>query len=143
MKEYSFKSLLIYSGIIQFLTYIAASLIIKETEYTPRINKASSAIDNFGLSFFMIIEGIFLFVIYFSSIVAGKWQIGFYIMIILILLNFLTAAFVVYILAQKIENTDINNIDIERSNSKRNANELLSKPGYYCLLISTFIVVGS
>jgi len=143
LNEYSFKSTLIYSGIIQFWTYMVAAFVIKDTEYTPRLHKASSAVDSFGLTFFLILEGIFLIVIYFSWIIAGKWQIGFYLMILLIVLNFLTCILVAWLLDKKISETDIENIDIQRIESKKYANEVLSKPDYYWLLISTFIVVGS
>ena len=52
-------------------------------------------------------------------------------MILLIVLNFLTCILVAWLLDKKISETDIENIDIQRIESKKYANEVLSKPDYY------------
>ena len=114
-----------------FLTYVAAAFLIKEVELTPRIQKSSSLVDAFGLSIFIIVEAIFITVIYFRCILAGKWRVGAFLMLILIVVNFLACAFAVWLMLNKIKETDVDNIDIQHSSTRRRFGEVLTKPGYY------------
>lgn len=66
LNEYSFKTTMIISGVIQCLTYLLAAFFMTHVELRIRILKASSTADWFGMLIFIIIEGLFVGVIYFS-----------------------------------------------------------------------------
>lgn len=65
-KESSIFTNIIVMAIIQAVAYFASAFLLQKRELTQDMQKASAMADRFGISVYILIEGIFLIVIYFT-----------------------------------------------------------------------------
>ncbi|CAI2363804.1 unnamed protein product [Moneuplotes crassus] len=143
LHEYSFKATLIICGVIQFVTYIVAAFSMKEVEFSVRMLKACSSVDRIGVVIFIVIEGIFIGVIYFSCIVANKWRSGAYQMVVLNVANFGAMCFCVFLLKKRIQTLDLDDVVVDIYHKDQDLKTTFKDVSFYILMIGTFIVVGS
>ena len=141
--EKSYFVNILIMALIQCTTYISAIFVLKRHSLTYELRKVSAVIDRFGISIFILIECVFLVVIYFTCIVAEKWKIGIAFMIGLIIANFLTFIVIVLLINRSIQNrteeTELeSDIAVETS-----IFDSLTNLNVYWLLLSTFVVVGA
>ena len=134
---------MIVSGVAQFIIYILAAFIIHENEISPVLKKASNMTDRFGIFLYAIIAGGFVAAIYFTCVIAENWKLGIFFMLILILINFVVLGFAIQMLLGRIKGADTSNVGDERHVPKKHIGQMLCEFEYYCLLIGTFIVIGS
>lgn len=134
---------LIAQAIINFVVLILAAFIIDENEQSAQLKKASSLTDRFGVFIYAGIAGVFLAAIYFTCIIAQTYQLAIVFITLVILANFVVLGFTVQALIGRIESSDHANIGDEHVPPKKHFGQMLIDIRYWCILIGTFIIIGS
>mmetsp|Transcript_14083 Transcript_14083/g.15742 ORF Transcript_14083/g.15742 Transcript_14083/m.15742 type:complete len:551 (-) Transcript_14083:41-1693(-) len=132
---------MIASGAIHFIVYILAAFIVDENEQSSALKRASSLTDRFGVLVYAVIAGLFLAGVYITCIIAEAYQLSIVFFTIIILANFIVLAFTVQALIGQINNSGEGEED--EIPPKMNFGQMFIDIRYWCLLIGTFIVVGT
>lgn len=134
---------LIASAVINFCVLILAAFIVDENEQSAQLKRASSLTDRFGIFIYAGIAAGFLATIYFTCIIAEAYQLAIVLITLIILANFIVLGFTVQALIGRIESTDHSNVGEEHVPPKKHFGQMLIDIRFWCLLVGTFIVVGS
>lgn len=137
------KNNMIATGVTMFVVYLLAALIMNENEQSDKLKKASSLTDRLGLFIYAAIAGGFIASVYFVIIVAEAWRLGVFFMALFILLNFIALGFTIQMLLGRIRDGDTRGVAHEEHPEKRNVFQMIFDIRYICLLVGTFIVIGS
>ena len=135
---------MIATGIIMFIVYMLAGVIMNENEQSAVLKRASNLTDRLGLLIYGAIAGGFCVAVYFSIIIAEAYQIGVFFIVLAILINFVALGFTIQLLLGTIKSADTANAEDEPDHpEKRGICSMIFDIRYFCLLFSTFIVIGS
>jgi hypothetical protein len=137
------KMNMIATGVIMFVVFLLAGLIMNENEQKASLKKASSLTDRFGLFIYAIIAGGFVASIYLTVIIAEQWRFGVFLMALFILINFISLGFTIQMLLGRIKTGDSKNAAEETHPERKNVCEMIFDIRYFCLLFGSFIVIGS
>ena len=141
--EVELKTNMFASGAIHFVVYLLAAFIVDENEQSRALKRASSLTDRFGILIYAVIAGCFLAVVYFTCIIAETYQISIVLMTLIILANFIVLGFTVQALIGQINKKDVDEGDEGYIPPKKNFGQMLIDVRYWCMLIGTFVVIGS
>lgn len=140
-EDIELKTNMFASGAIHFLVYLLAAFIVDENEQSRALKRASSITDRFGILIYAAIAGGFLAGVYFTCIIAEAYQLSIVFITLVILANFVVLAFTVQALIGQINNGgEGSDEDIP---PKKNFGQMFIDIRYWCLLIGTFVVVGT
>lgn len=81
--------------------------------------------------------------IYFTCIIAENYKVGVFLMALFILINFIALGFTIQALLGQMNRSDTSHVGEERIPPRKSWHEMLRDVRYYCLLLGTFIVVGT
>ena len=141
--DVSLKTNMIAMGVIQFVVFLLAAIVMDENEQSPSLKKASSLTDRVGILIYAGIAGGFAAVIYSFVIVAEMYSVGVFFMALLVLINFIVLGFTIQLLLGRIKRSDTSNVAEDKHPEKRNVCQMIFDIRYISLLLGAFIVVGS
>ena len=137
------KTNMIASGVIHFSTYLLAAFIVDENDQSRELKRASSLTDRLGIFIYASIAGVYLVVIYFTCIIAEAYQLSIVLITLIILVNFVALAFTVQLLIGQMSRNDTSHIRDDHIPPKKNFGQMLIDIRYWCMLIGTFIIIGT
>jgi len=114
------KNNMIATGVVQFIVFLLAALIMNENEQSAALKKASSLTDRFGIFIYASIAGGFVASIYLTVIIAEAWRLGVFAMALFILVNFIALGFTIQVLLGRIRTSDTQNVAHEEHPERRN-----------------------
>lgn len=137
------KMNMIATGVILFVVFLLAGLIMNENEQSPALKRASALTDTLGLWIYAGIAGGFVAAVYFTTIIAEQYRLGVFAMALFILINFIALGFTIQVLLGRIKSGDSRNASEQVHPDKRNICEMIFDIRYFALLFGTFIIIGT
>ena len=140
--EMDIQIYLIVIGVIVSIVNIIGALTMRKVVMDKTVKLLSSPSDPMGCQIYIVVLGVFLFLYGLLVKFLEIFYLGVPIILFFAILNFLMIGLVGYLIYLKIKKASVG-FPSKDSGDKHTFKEMLGKPKYILILISTMVVVGA